>query len=142
MFVIKNIKDMINPSKLLCINTRNGIELIDLTQVVYLRADGNYTMFVTADGKSRTHLSTLARFEEEINALSAKSAGGVNRFAFFRVSRSYLVNTDYVSGVSLSTQSVSFFTDSVKPLVISKKLLKVLQSYIYDCYCKRLGREE
>jgi len=73
---------MINPSKLLCINTRNGIELIDLTQVVYLRADGNYTMFVTADGKSRTHLSTLARFEEEINALSAKSAGGGKSLRF------------------------------------------------------------
>lgn len=132
---------MNDPSKLLCINTRNGIELIDLTQVVYLRADGNYTMFVTADGKSRTHLSTLARFEEEINALAEQSGGG-ERSAFFRVSRSYLVNTDYVSGVSLSTQCVSFFADSVKPLVISKKLLKVLQSYIYDCYCKRLGREE
>ena len=67
---------MNDPSKLLCINTRNGIELIDLTQVVYLRADGNYTMFVTADGKSKTHLSTLARFEEEINALAERSGGG------------------------------------------------------------------
>lgn len=132
---------MINPSDLLCINTRNGIELIDLAQVVYLRADGNYTMFVTADGKSRTHLSTLARFEEEINALSEKSGGG-NRCAYFRVSRSYLVNTDWVSSVNLSTQSISFFADPVKPLVISKKLLKVLQNYIYDSYIKRLGRVE
>ena len=66
---------MNDPSKLLCINTRNGIELIDLTQVVYLRADGNYTMFVTADGKSKTHLSPLARFEEEINALAERSGG-------------------------------------------------------------------
>lgn len=132
--------ESINPNldceKMLCINTRNGIELIDLVNVVYLKADGNYTEFVTCDGRSKTHLSNLAHFEEEIAALFEK--GGQDS-PYFRLSRSYLVNTKYVQSVNLSTQTVAFFTEGVKPLSVSRKLLKELQTCIYDRYCKMAG---
>ncbi|MBO5233316.1 MAG: LytTR family transcriptional regulator DNA-binding domain-containing protein [Prevotella sp.] len=124
-------------SAMMCINTRNGIELIDLSSVVYLKADGNYTEFITTDGKSKTHLSSLAYFEEEITALYDRS-GDVS--PFFRLSRSYLVNTDYVQSVNLCTQMLGFFPDAVKPLVLSKRLLKSLQTVVYDKYQKPCGK--
>lgn len=124
-----------NPAceRMLCINTRNGVEVIDLVDVVYLKADGNYTEFVTSDGRSRTYLSNLTHFEEDITALFARYG---NECPYFRLSRSYLVNVNHVQSVNLSTQTVSFFTQGVRPLVISRKLLKALQTYVYDWYRK------
>ena len=122
---------------MLCINTRNGLELINISEVVYLKADGNYTEFVTCDGKVKTYLSTLARFEEDIEALLNKRGIAT---PYFRLSRSYLVNTDYVQSVNLCTQSLGFFTDAVKPLVVSKRLLKLLQTFLYDRYCNFVER--
>ena len=49
----------------LFITSRNGIEVINLDKVVYLKADGNYTDFYFCDGKVRPHLSTLAVFDEK-----------------------------------------------------------------------------
>ena len=122
---------------MLCLNTRNGIDVIDVRKVVYLRADGNYTEFVTADGKTNTHLSNLAHFESEIQRLYERN--GIPS-PFFRLSRSYLINTDYVSSVNLSTQTLSFFAEAVKSLTVSKRLLRTLQAYIYEKYNPSCGQ--
>ncbi len=116
---------------ILCVNSRNGIELINLAKVVYLKADGNYTHFITSDGKTRTLLSNLAHFETEVYAVYANAQ---IENPYLRITRSYMINTDYVTNVNLGTQTVAFFVDAVKPLSISKKLLKALQTYIYEKY--------
>lgn len=125
-----------NVSEIICIDTRNGIELIDMSKVVYMKADGNYTGFVTTDGKARTYLSSLAHFEEEITSLYDRND---MPSPFFRISRSYLVNTDYVQSVNLCTQMLGFFSDAVKPLFLSKRLLKTLHSVVSDKYRKSVG---
>ena len=47
----------------LFIKSRNGIDIINLDNVAYLKADGNYTDFYFLDGKVKTQLSTLSFFD-------------------------------------------------------------------------------
>ena len=90
----------------LFITSRNGIEIINLDKVVYLKADGNYTDFYLADGKVRTHLSTLSVFDEAISERYA-SAGEPSPF---------------------------FDCDAVRPIDVTKSQLKSLRDFINDYY--------
>lgn len=120
----------------LCLNSRNGIELIDLSQVVYLKADGNYTDFFYVDGKVKTHLSSLAYFVEDINKLYAEYRLPC---PFFRISRSFYINVNYVSAVNITTRTVSFYVENLKSLPFSRKLLKPLQDFIYEMYTTEIS---
>ena len=82
----------------LFITSRNGIEVINLDKVVYLKADGNYTDFYFCDGKVRPHLSTLAVFDE---AITARYASADKPSPFFRMGRSYVINVSYVTSMNL-----------------------------------------
>ncbi|MCI7010849.1 MAG: LytTR family DNA-binding domain-containing protein [Prevotella sp.] len=115
----------------LFITSRNGIEIINLDKVVYLKADGNYTDFYLADGKVRTHLSTLSVFADAIH-LRYQSAEEPSTFA--RMGRSYLINVAYVSAVNLVNNKLVFDSDMVKPLAVTKAQLKSLRDFIHEFY--------
>lgn len=113
------------------IQSRNGIVIINLDKVVYLKADGNYTDFYFNDGKTRTHLSTLSSFLEDINR-AYTDAGTAS--PFFRMGRSYIVNTDYVASVNILNGILTFESDSVKPLMSNKANLRSLRDFIVEKY--------
>lgn len=70
------------------LNTRSGYILINPADVVYCKADGNYTHIMLANGTEEVTTQNLGAIEELL-----KSA------TFFRASRSYLINLRYVSRV-------------------------------------------
>ena len=115
----------------LFITSRNGIEIINLDKVVYLKADGNYTDCHLADGKVRTHLSTLSVF---IDAISSRYLSAEEPSPFVRMGRSFVINVAYVSAVNLVNSKLVFDSDVVKPLAVTKSQLKSLRDFINEFY--------
>lgn len=82
---VKNVsKD--NPVKHLSISDRTKIQLLALTDVSYLHADGSYTAIYLSTGQKYVTSKRLGFYEEE---LCGKSS-------FFRVHKSYIINFDHV----------------------------------------------
>lgn len=70
------------------LNTRTGYLLINPVEVVYCKADGNYTHIQLSGGNSELATQNLGAIEELLKDGS-----------FFRLSRSYLVNLKYLARV-------------------------------------------
>ncbi len=70
------------------LNTRSGYILIDPSEVVYCKADGNYTHIHLSRGSIEIITQNLGTIEEMLNGNT-----------FFRASRSYLLNLKYLSKV-------------------------------------------
>ena len=119
------------------INTRNGLRIIELDEVVYMKADGNYTDFCYADGKIKTELSCLSVFDAKIASLY-DTAGQSS--PFYRMGRSYFVNTSHVSAVNFQSLLLSFRQDSVKPISSTKKILKEFRNYLVERYNVGAGK--
>lgn len=113
------------------INTRNGLRIIQLDEVVYLKADGNYTDFYFTDGKVKTELSCLSVFEEKIKSLYEES--GVPS-PFYRMGRSHLVNIRHIAAINLQSLTLSFREDSVKAVSSTKNILKDFRDYLVNVY--------
>ena len=70
------------------LNTRSGYMLIDPSDIVYCKADGNYTHIQLTSGSCEITTQNLGAIE-----------GILNGSSFFRASRSYLLNLEYLSRV-------------------------------------------
>ncbi len=70
------------------LNTRSGYMLINPDEVVYCKADGNYTHMQLSGGNNEITTQNLGAIEDLLKSGS-----------FFRVSRSYLVNLKYLARV-------------------------------------------
>ena len=70
------------------LNTRSGYILINPTEIVFCKADGNYTHLQLSGGSSEITTQNLGAIEDLLRSGS-----------FFRVSRSYLVNLKYLARV-------------------------------------------
>jgi len=78
---------MITPaiSRRVAIPTTDGFVLVDLHQVVYGRAVGNYTHFVLLDGTPLVSSHTLKYFQAQLEGRG-----------FFRIHKSYVVNGEHL----------------------------------------------
>ena len=77
-----------NVSSRVKLNTRSGYVLIDPSEVVYCKADGNYTHIQLSRGNSEIITQNLGAIEDIFKGNT-----------FFRASRSYLLNLRYLSRV-------------------------------------------
>lgn len=119
------------------INSRSGFAVINLEKVVYLKADGNYTDFYFNDGKTKTHLSTLSSFLKDIEAAYADANVPS---PFFRMGRSYIINTEYVSSVNILNGMLTFELDIIKPIVSNKANLRSLRDFLVDKYKSQIHK--
>jgi len=87
---ISELIDLLNKSKpgKLRMNTRNGFFFVDPQEIVYCEADGNYSHIWLSNGKKEISTLNLGNMEKMFN-----------REVFLRISRSYIVNMDYVTRV-------------------------------------------
>jgi len=74
------------------LNTRSGYILIHPSEVVYCKADGNYTHIQLTNGSIEVTTQNLGAIEELLRSGT-----------FFRASRSYLVNLKYLARVDRKT---------------------------------------
>lgn len=106
-----------NPSRIK-LNTRSGYILIDPEEVVYCQADGNYTHLHLARGNSEIITQNLGAIEEILEGN-----------AFFRASRSYLLNLKYLTRVDRkSCNCVLEYPGSSCTIKIPSQKIKILES--------------
>ena len=79
----------INGNHRLRFTTRSGYTFINLHEIVYLEAEGNYTCIYLSNGKDEMITQSLGQIEEELSTRN-----------FFRVNRSVIVNLKYLSRVN------------------------------------------
>lgn len=83
----KNLPEEI-VSQTLCLKSYRDFQYIDTKDILYLKADNNATEFVMKDGTINHAFKTLKTFEAQMPK------------NFIRIHQSYIVNSDYISGIS------------------------------------------
>lgn len=75
--------------KIICIKSNGDYNFVEVSTIVYLKADNNTTDFYLKNGKIITAYKTLKCFEDTLP------------FYFFRIHNSFIVNSNYVSRINL-----------------------------------------
>ena len=100
------------------LNTRSGYLLIKPAEIVYCQADGNYTHIQLSSGNREITTQNLGSIE---NLLKPG--------AFFRVSRSYLVNLNYLARVDRKNSlCILECNDDTYPVKIPAKKIRMLEA--------------
>ncbi len=105
-------------------NSRDEILRIDVSKIVYLEANGNYTNIVTANKQVGIVGMNLAQTQKQItDTLKSKA----NNFA--RIGRRYIINLDYIYQINIIKQNLvlsdlSLFAYQLKLSRESAKALK------------------
>jgi two-component system LytT family response regulator len=79
----------INGTSRLRFTTRSGFTFINMHEIVYLEAEGNYTSIYLLNGKEETITQSLGQIEEELSANN-----------FFRINRSVIINLKFIARVN------------------------------------------
>jgi two-component system LytT family response regulator len=79
----------INGSSRLKFTTRSGFTFINMHEIVYMEAEGNYTSIYLLNGKEETITQSLGQIEEELSANN-----------FFRINRSVIINLKFIARVN------------------------------------------
>ena len=108
-------------------NSRDILLRVDLSSVVYFEADGNYTKFVSINGRSDMVGINLSRMEE----LLARRASHATT-TFVRVGKRYILNTNYVYCINTLKQELVLSDQHsfCHTISISKVALKALKDII------------
>ena len=108
------------------ISTSTELVRVATDEIVYVRADGNYSDLVLTNGKSRKMTFQLHFFDEVIQQLQN------NMFA--RVGRSLIVNKRYIHVINLTEQILIFsgqqIKSDIKPVNVSREALKQLKELL------------
>lgn len=113
----------------LCLTTRDELRLIELDEVVYLKASGNYTDFHFADSHVKSETSCLSCFAKQIEELY-----GDEPCPFIRVGRSHIINVNYIVSVNIPKRTVQFHTHGQHPLVLPKGGCSELKNTLSTVY--------
>ena len=110
------------------ISTSTELVRVATDEIVYVRADGNYSDLVLTNGKSRKMTFQLHFFDEVFQQLQN------NMFA--RVGRSLIVNKRYIYVINLTEQILVFsgqqIKGDIKPINVSREALKQLKELLED----------
>lgn len=106
-------------SELLRFNFKNGFEIVPRSEIIFLQADGNYTLIHLSDRRELTVSQNLGKFENL-----------VLNHGFLKIHRSYIINPDYFRKVNRISKSctLSCKEDEYKTRV-SANGLKLLDDY-------------
>jgi len=108
------------------ISTSTELVRVATDEIVYVRADGNYSDLVLTNGKSRKMTFQLHYFDEVFQQLQNNM--------FVRVGRSLIVNKRYIYVINLTDQMLMFsgqqIKDDIKPLNVSREALKQLKELL------------
>lgn len=97
-------------------NTLNGFFVVEIDEVVYIKADGNYSNLHLSDGSFKLITSNLARIEMQLD-----------KTIFCKISRSILVNINYLNRVNRRNGLCILKGAKLEvSLPISKKRIRIL----------------
>ena len=108
------------------ISTSTELVRVATDEIVYVRADGNYSDLVLTNGKSRKMTFQLHFFDEVFQQLQNNM--------FVRVGRSLIVNKRYIHVINLTEQILIFsgqqIKGDIKPVNVSRDALKQLKELL------------
>ena len=108
------------------ISTSTELVRVATDEIVYVRADGNYSDLVLTNGKSRKMTFQLHFFDEAFQQLQNNM--------FVRVGRSLIVNKRYIHVINLTEQILVFSGQQIKsdirPVNVSRDALKQLKELL------------
>ncbi len=108
------------------ISTSTELVRVATDEIVYVRADGNYSDLVLTNGKSRKMTFQLHFFDEVFQRLHDN--------LFVRVGRSLIVNKRYIYVINLTEQTLAFsgqqINGDIKPVNVSREALKQLKELL------------
>ncbi len=102
--------------KKLKFKNRTGFYMIDPDDIIYCKADSNYTILKLDSGKEFTVSMNLGKVEELLPDL-----------CFIRVSRSTIINIHFLTMVDRKTMTCELVNEEAYVLSISRKYLKGLE---------------
>lgn len=98
--------------------SQSGIIFIDPNELIYARADGNYTDLVMVNGRRETVTLLISKFEKELDSS-----------LFFRSHRSYLINLKKLARINTrKRQCTLIHKDKEFVLEVSKEKIGLLGS--------------
>lgn len=114
---------------IICINTRDELNLIDLDLVACINANGNYSNVLYIDGNKLMVSVGLSQFEKIIKDAITKQ-GAPN--TFIRLGRSVIVNNRYLSQINVLKQTLTLSDRGTQAyrLTVPKNLLKSYKELI------------
>lgn len=80
---------LLSSYKKLIFRNTSGVVFIEPSEIVFIEAAGNYSVFHLSNGKTETVTLLLGRVEEQLTSE-----------AFFRIGRSIIINLDYLKKVN------------------------------------------
>ncbi|MCH5216390.1 MAG: LytTR family transcriptional regulator DNA-binding domain-containing protein [Muribaculaceae bacterium] len=114
---------------IICINTRDELNLIDLDLVACINANGNYSNVMYIDGNKLMVSIGLSQFESIIkDAVSKQNKPNT----FIRLGRSVIVNNHYLSQINVLKQTLTLSDRGTHAyrLTVPKNLLKSYKELI------------
>lgn len=109
----------------LCINSRDELKLIELNDICYMKACGNYTDFHYVDGKTKSETGCLSFFAKQIDELYPGE-----ECPFVRVGRSHIVNIEHILLINIPQRTLQIRTAGAGCITLPKNLLKELRDFI------------
>ena len=110
------------------ISTSTELVRVATNEIVYVRADGNYSDLMLTNGKKRKMTFQLHFFDEVFQLLRNN--------VFGRVGRSLIVNKRYIHVVNLTDQMLVFggqtITGEIAPVQVSRDSLKKLKELLEE----------
>lgn len=118
---------------LICINTRDELNIIDLDLVACIQANGNYSNIMYIDGNKLMVSVGLSQFEAIIKNAILKQ-NGTNTFV--RLGRSVIINNRYLSQINILKQKLTLSDRGTHAyqLTVPKALLKSYKELIRKSY--------
>lgn len=110
---LDRVMAMVNQQSLktrLAINSLEGVEFLNLTDIVYCRADNNYAHIRLQNGRELCISKTLKWLENTIASID-----------FVRIHQSYLVNKAFVHRYVHSDQSILLYDGKMLPVSRAKR---------------------
>lgn len=107
--------------KLVYFNSRDRLIRVNIGQIVFFEADGNYTYFTTLNKQKVCLTMNLSRTEETLSKQLTPEA-----HQFLRIGKRFVVNMNFIYQIDMQKQALilSDFDHFVYQLPISKEALK------------------
>jgi two-component system, LytTR family, response regulator len=110
----------LDSQKKIALNVRSGVLYLDPSEILYCEADGNYTVVVTGEKRKEYITLQLGQIEKRLD---------MN--VFVRISRSLLVNRNYISLIDRTKKQVIFSKgENTVSLSLTLRQIRELSSFL------------
>lgn len=104
--------------KKIILNSGDGLVFLKLSEIVYLKADGSYTHFVTTDKRKITVTKKISEYEK-LEKLGS----------FIRIHRSQIINYNHIKKLSKHDGGVVVMTNDDELSISSERKVKLLEIF-------------